>query len=148
MRIPCQPQVDEVVDRLISTRPGDDSLLGETPQDLCDLKIQQMRGMQSLAMPIDSPLNTLTGSCLEKPINRSGRTQDNHRASRSSRTSRAVSICAGTGLRLCKRSRNSASVGLSAISLISASRYSDSDMPARAARAFKLRCNASGTLRS
>src|ERR1700746_825577 len=112
MRMPCPQKVHEVADRLISARSGDDSLLCETSQHLCDLKIQEMRRMQSLAMCKDSLLNAPTGRCLKKPINCSGRIQDNHRASRSSRTSRAVSICAETGLRLCKRSRNSASVGL------------------------------------
>src|SRR5215469_18642258 len=144
MGIPCHPQVQKVADRLISASSRNDSLLCKTPEDLCDLEVQKLRCVQSLATRIEALLNAVSRRCLQKPVNCSGRIQDDHRASRSSRTSRAVSSSAETGLRLCRRSRNSASVGLSAISLISASRYSDSDMPARAARAFKLRCNASG----
>ena len=78
--------------------------------------------MQGLVTRINTPLDALPRRCLKKPVNRSRRIQNDHRASRSSRTRRAVSICAETGLRLCSRSRNSASVGLSAISLISANR--------------------------
>jgi len=40
MRISCDAQVDEIVESLISARCGEDSLLGETSQHLCDLKIQ------------------------------------------------------------------------------------------------------------
>ena len=39
-------------------------------------------------------------------------------------------MCPEIGLRLCSRSRNSASVGLSAISLISVNKWSESDIPA------------------
>ncbi len=78
--------------------------------------------MQAFVTRINSVLNALPRRGLQKPVNRGRRIQDNQRASRSSRTRRAVSICAETGLRLCRRSRNSASVGLSAISLISANR--------------------------
>src|SRR5689334_2297372 len=93
-----------------AARSRDDSLLGETPQHLGDLKIQEMRPMQTLAMHADSPLNALSERCLKKPINHSRRVQDNHLASRSSRISRPLSNCAETGLRLCKRSRHSSSV--------------------------------------
>jgi hypothetical protein len=78
--------------------------------------------VQSLVVRMDSALNALPRGCLKKPVTCSRRIQDDHRASRSSRTSRALSISNETGLRLCRRSRNSARVGLSAISLISANR--------------------------
>src|SRR5215468_2200639 len=122
MRIPCHPQVQKVADRLIRASSRDDSLLCETPEYLCDLKVQELRRMQTLPTDVNALLNSLSRSCLQKPVNCSRRIQDDHRASRSSRTSRAVSSSAETGLRLCRRSRNSASVGLSAISLISANR--------------------------
>jgi hypothetical protein len=72
--------------------------------------------MQSFATGLNSVLNLLPGSCLKKPVNRGGCIEDYHRASRSSRTNRAVSISSDTGLCLCRRCRNSRSVGLSAIS--------------------------------
>ena len=61
MRIPCQPQVWEVADRLNSARSGDDSLLRETPGHPLDLKIQEMGRMQSLTTRLDSLLYELSG---------------------------------------------------------------------------------------
>jgi len=65
---------------------------------------------------INSLLDALPRRSLKKPVHRGRRIQDDHRDARSSRTMRAASIGAEIGLRLCSRSRNSASVGLSAIS--------------------------------
>ena len=56
--------------------------------------------MQGLVTRMNTPLDALPRRCLKKPVNRSRRIQNDHRASRSSRTRRAVSICAETGLRL------------------------------------------------
>jgi len=52
-------------------------------------------------------------------IERTLSVQNNHRAWRSSRSKRAASISEETGLRRCRRSRNSANVGFVAISRIS-----------------------------
>jgi len=73
MRIPCHPQVHEVADRLISASSRDNSLLCEAPEYLCDLKVQEVRRVQSLATRIDALLNSLSGRCLQKPVNCSGR---------------------------------------------------------------------------
>src|SRR5439155_19793629 len=108
--------------RFVGAAYGHDSLTGQAAQYLGDLKIQEVGRMQSFAMEVNSVLNSLPRSCLKNPVNRGGCIEDDHRASRSSRTNRAVSIFADTGLCLCRRCRNSRSVGLSAISLSSASR--------------------------
>jgi len=77
--------------------------------------------MQSLATRIDSPLIALSGRRLKKPINAAAHSGQSSRFAFFS-YQQTVSICAETGFRRCRRSRNSASVGPSAIFLISASR--------------------------
>ena len=122
MRIPVDAEVLKVLKRLISALWRNRSLMGKAPQYLCNFKIEEMWRMKGLVARIDSLVNAFSGRCLEKPVHCGGGIENDHLASRSSRSSRAVSICADTGLRLCRRSRNSASVGLSAISLISRNR--------------------------
>src|SRR5262249_23368101 len=122
MRIPADAEIQEIPNRPVGAVGGDQSLPYQAPQHLSDLKIQEVRRMQGFVTGINSVLDALSSRCLEKPVNCGRRIQNNHRASRSSRSRLAVLISAETGLRLWRRSRNSARVGLSAISLISASR--------------------------
>jgi hypothetical protein len=122
MRIPSDAEIQQITERLVSAVYGNHTLMYETTQHLGDLKVQKVKRMEGFVTGIYSVLNALSRGRLKKPVNRGRRIQDDHRASRSSRANRAVSIFAETGLRLCRRSRNSASVGLSAISLISVNR--------------------------
>ncbi len=125
MGIARNPEVLEIEHCLLGAARRNRSFPRQSPEDLGNLNIQEVRSMQGFVARIDALFDALSGRCLEKPIYRGGRIENNHRAfraSRSCRTMRAVPSSAETGLRLCKRSRNSKSVGRSAISLISARR--------------------------
>jgi len=119
MRIASNTEVQQIADRPVRTMFRDRSLQCETLQYLRDLEIKEVRRVQGFVTRINSLLDALARGCLKEPVNCGRRIEDDHRASRSSRNRRTVSICAETGLRLCSRSRNSRSVGRSAISLIS-----------------------------
>jgi hypothetical protein len=67
----------------------------------------------------DLLLNLLAGWGLEQPLNRRRGIDDNPRVSVSFGTRRAAANSTLSGLRVCRRLRNSVNVGLSAISLIS-----------------------------
>jgi len=84
-------KIEQVLDRLIGTRPGNRAFPCQSPQDLRNLKIQKMRSMKRFAARVKPFFDLLSHGGLKQPINRRGRVQDDHRASRSSRTRRAVS---------------------------------------------------------
>src|SRR6266516_1467307 len=94
----------------------------EEQQYLSDFKVQQMGSMKRFPARVNSVLNPHSRGGLKTPVNCRRLIEDDHRDSRSSRNMLAVSSSIVTGLRLCRRSRNSARVGRSAISLISASK--------------------------
>src|SRR5579863_5665931 len=116
------PQIEKIADSFFGAGTADNPLLGQPPQDLRDFKVEQVRGMQTFLTRIEPLLNALPRRRLKNPVYDGRGIQDDHRASRSSRTRRALSIPDKSGLRSRKRSRRSASVGFSAISLISARR--------------------------
>ena len=76
------------------------------------------------------------------------RIDGDQRVFRSARTASAGEGLGFTGARSARRTLSSATDGRSAPRLTSAMRYSESDMPSRAARALSLRCSMSGTFRS
>jgi hypothetical protein len=83
-------QTQSILDRLVGALDGNGRLPHHSPQDLGHLQIQPVRRMQRFAVRVNSRLNLLSHASLKKPIDRSGRIQYNHRASRSSCTRRAV----------------------------------------------------------
>ena len=87
MGISRNTEIQQVADRLVSTTCRDHSLQCQTPEYLGYLKIKEVRRVQSFVTRINSPFNALTCGCLEKPVNCGRRIEDDHRASRSSRTS-------------------------------------------------------------
>src|SRR5258708_40245005 len=115
-------QSGQVVNWLFGAPGGQRPFAPETPQDLNKLHIEQMHGVQGLLTLIDSLLNLLSSWGLKQPVDRRRGIEHDHRAARSSRTRPAVSSDTASGQRACRRSRNSANVGRSAISRSSASK--------------------------
>ena len=77
--------------------------------------------------------------CLEEDFEKSGGIDDDHRRSRSARTALMGETRVRTDSRLSKRRRRSLTVGRSAICVTSWRRYSESESPSIAARAFSFR---------
>ena len=91
VRIARYAQIEHVLDRLIGTRSRNRPFPHQSPQDLRHLKVEKVRSMKRFAVRVNSGVYLLPHGGLKKPVNRRGRIQDDHRASRSSRTRRAVS---------------------------------------------------------
>jgi len=66
--------------------------------------------VQGFVMRINAPLDALPRRCLKKPVNGSRSIQDDHRARALLAPAERYRSAAETGLRVCSRSRNSASV--------------------------------------
>src|ERR1700751_1466471 len=122
MRIAGDPQSKQVLNSLITAAVGNRSFPNKASEYLSNLEIQKVRRVQRLMARVDSLVDQCPGPCLQKPIDRGRRVENYHRASRSSRTMRPVSMGAKIGSRWCRRSLISANVGRSAISLISDSK--------------------------
>ena len=120
--IACDPKSGQVLNGLPGPLRGQRPLAHQTPQDLHKFHIEQMHAVQSILARIDALLDVLSGRGLKQPVNDCRGIEHNHRAARSSPIRPAVSSAAASGLRVCKRSRNSASVGRSAISRSSPSK--------------------------
>lgn len=99
MRIPCNPEIQQVLYGMVGAICRNRSFPYQTPQYLGDLEIQEMRSMQRFSGRVYPMLDMLPCRRLKKPVHCGGSIQNNHRASRSSLTRRAVSSCAETGLR-------------------------------------------------
>lgn len=91
VRIARDAQTQQILDRLIGALRGNRSFPHEPPQDLRNLKVEKVRSVEGFAARVDSGLNLSSDGGLKEPVNRRGRVQDDHRASRSSLTRRAVS---------------------------------------------------------
>ena len=115
------------------------------PKNLGDLDIDEMRSGERIARIEEPRRDGVGGSRGQKHLDEGGGVDDGDLRSR--QTASAGGTEGATAPRRAMRWRNSSTVGRAATSRISASRKSDSDMPARAARAFSLRCSASGTFR-
>src|SRR6266446_5720255 len=112
-----------------------------------NLDIDQMRRMQCLPVVKQPGLDRSGIRRAEQHLDHRRGVDNDHSRSRSARMTSAGDGERVTSGRLCKRARSSSSVGRSAICRISPSRYSESDMPASAARDLSWRCKLSGTLR-
>src|SRR6185437_3445187 len=122
MGVSRDAEVLQIKHCILSAARRNGSFPRQAPQNLRDFKIKEVRRMQRFVARIDAVFNALARRCLKKPVHCGRGIENDHRISRSSRTMRAESTSTETGFRWCRRSRNSASVGRSAISLISASR--------------------------
>src|SRR2546427_2374744 len=148
VRIAVDSQVHQVLQRFFRSGNRKTVHRNIAPQGLRYLRIKKMRGIQALSSRKHPAADAQAMRGLEQPLHCSRRVQNDQRASRSSRMTAAAGFGRFTRSRRSRRSRNSPSVGRSATSRISASRYSDSDIPAMAARALRLRCSESGTFLS
>src|ERR1700685_968290 len=122
--IPRDTNRDQIFHCLLSPLAYQCPLAHQTPQDLSKLHIEQMNSVQGVVARVDTLFYALSGWGLKQPVDDRRGIEHDHRALRSSRNSPPVSRTIGSGLRLCRRSRNSASVGRSAISRNSTSKYS------------------------
>lgn len=99
MRISGYPKVYEVACGFARPVGGNSSVEDQSPQNLGNLNIQQVRRVQRIIVRIDSLLNELSCWGLKKPVNHGRCIQNDHRVWRSSRSRRALSKDAVTGLR-------------------------------------------------
>src|SRR5919106_2394378 len=137
--ITVQRQIGEIFECLLAPLRVHFAGEGIAPQDLRNLKIEHMRGVQCI-FAAEQPLSYPTGcGCVEQHFEQSGSVDDNHCRSRSARTALAGGIRGVTESRCVRRRRRSLSVGRSASRSTSCSRYSDSESPSIAARAFSFR---------
>ena len=128
-------------------RPSISPALGVAAKNLGGFDIDEMRRGEGVAR-IEEPRRNGSGSVRgQEQLDKGGGVDDDHRLSRSCRIISAGGMEGLTLPRSAMRLRNSSTVGRAATSRISASRKSESDMPASAARALSVRCSDSGTLR-
>ena len=132
-------KIGEILERLHAALRGEQAREGIPPQHLHDLDVEQMRCVQRLALGKQSFRETCCRRGTEQYLDQRGSVDDDQCLSRSARTAFAGDGVGRTDERRTRRARNSAIVGRSAMSRISRTRYSDSDMPAKAARAFSFR---------
>lgn len=115
-------RIAAVFNGFLGYREGQRSVTHHAPQHLGKLYIQQMRAVQRFSALINALLDSLSGRSSKQTVDGGRSIQHNDRAARPSRTRLALSTTAATGLRACRRSRNSARVGRSAISRSSPSK--------------------------
>ena len=97
MWISMNAEIKQVAYGLIGPIGSQGSSLDQTPQDLDYLEIEKMGRVQAFVTRIDSILDVAPRRGLKQPVYCCRRIEDDHRASRSSRTRRAVSMGAVTG---------------------------------------------------
>ncbi len=123
----------KVVERLAGTIGGDLACRRISAQDR-SLDVDEMRRVERFSRGEHPIFDGWRSRGAQKRFEQRRSVDDDHSESRSART---ASACSGDGddaLRVASRARNSSIVGRSAPSRISASKYSESDCPASAAR--------------
>jgi len=147
MGLPGQVKIEQVRDGLAGTRLGQFAPPAVSTQDLDDLEVEQVRDVQRLGGTEDASRDLLGRGGRKKKLEKRRRVDDDHRASRSARIASAGEGWSRTDVRAFSRSRSSSSVGRWASRRICSRRYSESDVPASAARAFSVLWRLSGTFR-
>jgi hypothetical protein len=140
------PEHREVFDRLRSPLSRQLSSKHESTQHLDHLDVHELRRVSGRSCHhslVDAP----TGIGAQQQLDHRRGVDDDHAESRSLRTAAAADSASFTDFLARRRSRISSGVGNIANLAISASRSSDRDMPACAARTFNFLCTASGTSR-
>src|SRR5438045_1415126 len=99
MGVPCNPEVQQVMNCFIGGFSWNGSFPHQASQYLGDLNSEQMGSMHGFLNRTEPLLDALPSRCLKKRFHVGGRIQNDHGASRSSRTIRAVSTRTATGLR-------------------------------------------------
>ena len=147
MRIAPDGHVGEVGYGLAAAPAVDLSRLCVAAKNLGGFDIDEMRRSEGVAR-IEEPCRDSSGFVrVQEQFDEGRGIDDDHRLSRSCRIISAGGMEGLTLPRSAMRLRNSSTVGRAATSRISASRKSESDMPASAARALSVRWSGSGTLR-
>ena len=124
----------EVVERLAATIGGDLACRRISAQDLGHFDVDEM-GRVELFSRVEQPIfNVWRSRGAQKRFEQRRSVDDDHAESRSARTASAGSGDGDDALRVASRARNSSTVGRSAASRISVSKYSESDCAASAAR--------------
>src|SRR5208337_4296921 len=100
---------------LVGTELNNCAIPHQPPKRMDNFQIDQMRRVKFLTARGDSPFDAMSSRGLQQPVDCGRGVENDQRSSRPSRTMRAVSIGTVTGSSLCRRSRNSAKVGCSAI---------------------------------
>ena len=147
MGIAFDRQVLQVLERLKGACRVDLSFGREPAQHLGYFDIQKMRCMERSLRAQKALGKRSARTCLEKDLDDSRCVEDDHRLSRSAAIAAATDSCRSTLCRFRSRSRISSRVGRSSDLSISRNRYSEMDIPARAARDLSRRCSSSGTFR-
>jgi hypothetical protein len=147
VRVAVQVEVPEVLEGLAGPRLVELSARDPPPQDLGHLEIDQVRSVQRFVGRGDALGDAGPLVRGEKKLQDRRGIEDDHRRLRSARTASAGAGRGRAGARFARRRSSSPRVGRSSERRSSISRYSDTDIPARAARAFSSRWSSSGTLR-
>ena len=114
VRVTVYCQISEIFERLLAPLRVHFARMGVTAQNLSNLEIDHMRGMQRVVAGKQS-LGYFPGrGCVEQHFQKGGGVDDDHWRSRSTRTALAGGIRGVTDSRCAKRCRKSLSVGRSA----------------------------------
>src|SRR4029434_4805402 len=146
--VPPKIEVGEVSDGLLGSLGGNFAHPDEASERLGDLDVDQMRRVEFVIVSEQACLDTHAKSSLEEKLCERRGVDHDHADSRSSRMTTAAGVFNVTGIRPWSRASISSRVGRAAMRASSASKKSESDCPATAARAFSFRCRASGTFRT
>jgi len=147
MGVAGQREVGEIDEGFAAPSGGYLSTARESPDDLCHLDVQEVRGAQHIVDREEALPALLADGGPEQHLHDSGGVDDSHRESRSRRRA-SVGDSERLGTLLDESLwRSSLRVGRSATACIWIRRKSESDKPSVAARALRRRCRASGTFR-
>ena len=146
VRIALDGHAGEVGHGLATALAIELSRAGVAAKNLGGLDIDEMRRGEGVAR-IEEPCRDSSGFVrVQEQFDEGRGIDDDHRLSRSCRIISAGGMEGLTLPRSAMRLRNSSTVGRAATSRISASKKSESDMPASAARALSVRCSDSGNV--
>jgi hypothetical protein len=142
-----QWKIGKVLKRLTSSSVPEIAPLCVTAKDVHHLDVEQVRSEELIVGPEEALGASLSERSAEKRLHESRSIDDGHFASRSARMAAAADSLERTRLLDPRRCLISATVGRSATACIWARRYSESEVPSRAARALRRRWSSSGTFR-
>jgi len=148
MRITFHGKSCEPCEKLIAAISPDSLAGNQTSKRTHHLDIKQMRSDERLVAPEQIASDRIRQRAVREQFHYNGCVENDHRESRSSRTTCAGLRLVRMGLACCVRSNHSCIVGRSAARANSLLRKSERLMPSRAARDFRVPCTCSGTFRT
>ena len=147
MRPAGQWKIDEVAKRLTPPRVTEITSPSVAAKDLHHLDVEEVRSEEWIVRSQEALGASLSEGSTEKRFDERRGINNGHFASRSARTAAEADSVERTRFLDSSRCLSSPMVGRSATTCICARRYSESEVPSRAARALRRRWSSSGTFR-